>query len=83
MDRVAEDPDRIVQTGILLVKDKDLRPWLSVIAGAESLVSHTGGVLPVETARCSDLVRELPVRRRVWRRPLAIYDPGKIVIGLG
>ena len=31
------------------MKHKDLRPWLSVIAGGESLVSHAGGVLLVET----------------------------------
>jgi hypothetical protein len=36
------------------VKHEDLRP-LSVIAGGESLVSHAGGVLLVETARCSGL----------------------------
>jgi hypothetical protein len=35
------------------VKQKDLRPWLSVIAGGESLVSHAGGALLVETARLS------------------------------
>jgi hypothetical protein len=35
------------------VKHKDLRPWLSVIAGGESLVSHAGGVLLVETAQRS------------------------------
>jgi len=32
------------------VKDKGLRPWLSVIAGGESLVSHAGATLLVETA---------------------------------
>jgi hypothetical protein len=31
------------------VKHKDLRPWLSAIVGAESLVSHAGATLLVET----------------------------------
>jgi DDE family transposase len=64
------------------VKDKGRRPWLSVAAGGESLVSHAGGVLLVETARRSGLAKELSVRCRVWRRPLAVHDPGKIVLDL-
>jgi hypothetical protein len=39
------------------VKDKGCRPWLSVITGRESLVSHAGGVLLVETARRSGLAK--------------------------
>jgi len=61
------------------VKDKGLRPWLSVIAGGESLVSHAGATLLVETARRSGLSRELAKRLGPWRRPLAVHDPGKIV----
>jgi hypothetical protein len=53
-----------------------------VVAGGESLVSHAGGVLLVETARRSGLARELSARCRVWRRPLAVHDPGKIVLDL-
>ena len=41
------------------MKHKDLRPWSSVIVGGESLVSHAGGVLLVETARRSGLARGL------------------------
>ena len=41
------------------MKHKDLRPWLSVIAGGESLVSHAGGALLVEAARRSGLAEEL------------------------
>lgn len=63
------------------MKDKG-RPWLSVVAGGESLVSHAGGVLLVETARRSGLARELSARCRVWRRPLAVHDPGKVVLDL-
>ena len=64
------------------MKDKHLRPWLSVIAGGESLVSHAGGALLVETARRSGLAKELSARLGPWRRPLATHDPGKIVLDL-
>jgi hypothetical protein len=64
------------------VKDKHRLPWLSVIVGGESLVSHAGGSLLVHTARAAGLSRELSRRLRLWRRPLAIHDPGKIVLDL-
>ena len=61
------------------MKDEGLRPWLAVIAGGASLVSHAGATLLVETARRSGLARELSARLARWRRPLATHDPGKIV----
>jgi hypothetical protein len=64
------------------VKDKTLRPWLSVIAGGASLVSQAGATLLVETARRSGLIKELSSRLGRWRRPLAVHDPGKIVLDL-
>jgi Transposase DDE domain group 1 len=64
------------------VKDKHRRPWLSVITGGESLVSHAGGVLLVESARRSGLARQLSRRLGPWRLPLATHDPGKIVLDL-
>jgi hypothetical protein len=64
------------------VKDEHRRPWLSVIVGSESLVSHAGGALVVETARRSGLAKELSARLGPWRRPLATHDPGKIVLDL-
>jgi hypothetical protein len=64
------------------VKHKDLRPWLSVIAGGESLVSHAGGVLLVETARRSGLAGQLSRLLGRWRLPGATHDPGKIVADL-
>ncbi len=48
------------------------RPGLSsVITGGESLVSHAGGTLLVETVRRSGLARELSPRwpTLVWSRP--------------
>jgi len=64
------------------VKHKDLRSWLSVIAGGESLVSHAGGVLLTETARRSGLSGQLSRLLGRWRLPLATHDPGKIVADL-
>jgi DDE family transposase len=61
------------------VKHKDLRPWLSVIAGDQSLVSHAGGALLVETARRSGLSAQLSRLLGPWRLPLAVHDPGKMV----
>jgi hypothetical protein len=55
---------------------------LSVIAGGESLVSHAGGVLLVETARRSGLAGQLTRLLGRWRKPLAVHDPGKIVADL-
>jgi hypothetical protein len=64
------------------VKHRDLRPWLSVIASGESLVSHAGGVLLTETARRSGLSGQLTRLLGSWRLPLATHDPGKIVADL-
>jgi hypothetical protein len=64
------------------VKDKHHRPWLSVIIGGESLVSHAGGALLVEVPRRSGLAKELLTRLEPWRHPLAIHDPGKVVLDL-
>ena len=53
-----------------------------MIAGGASLVSHAGGALLVETARRSGLAGELSRQLECWRRPLAVHDPGKIVLDL-
>jgi hypothetical protein len=65
-----------------VVNDKHLRPWLSVIVGGESLVSHAGGALLVDTARRSGLAKQLSSRLGPWRQPSATHDPGKIVLDL-
>ena len=59
------------------MKHKDLRPWLSVIAGGESLVSHAGGALLVETARRSGLSAQLSRLLGPWRLPLAVHGIAK------
>jgi hypothetical protein len=53
-----------------------------VIIGGESLVSHAGATLLVETARRSGLAKLLSRLLGPWRRPLATHDPGKIVLDL-
>jgi DDE family transposase len=65
------------------VKHTDLRPWLRVIAGGESLVSHAGATLLVETARRSGLARQLSRLLGRWRPSRAgTHDPGKVVLDL-
>jgi hypothetical protein len=64
------------------VKDKQRRPWLSVITFGESLVSHAGGSLLVATARVTGLSSELCRRLGPWQGPWAVHDPGKIVLDL-
>jgi Transposase DDE domain group 1 len=64
------------------VKGSRLRPWLRVVAGGESLVSSAGAVLLVQTARVSGLDRLLGKRLAPWRLPVAVHDPGKIVLDL-
>jgi hypothetical protein len=46
------------------------------------VVSHAGAVLLTDTARKLGLDRELSVAFVPWRRPMAVHDPGKIVLDL-
>jgi hypothetical protein len=55
------------------VKDKQRRPWLSVITFGESLVSHAGGSLLVATARVTGLSSELCRRLGPWQGPWAVH----------
>jgi hypothetical protein len=64
------------------VKRSRLRPWLSVVAGGESLISSAGGVLLAQAARGCGLERALSVRLGRWRLPRAVHDPGKVVLDL-
>jgi hypothetical protein len=64
------------------MKSNRWRPWLRVVAGGESLICSAGGVLLVQTARAGGLDRLLGKRLAPWRLPLAIHDPGKIVLDL-
>jgi hypothetical protein len=53
-----------------------------VVAGGESLISSAGALLLVQTAQVTGLDRLLCKRLAPWRLPLAIHDPGKIVLDL-
>jgi Transposase DDE domain group 1 len=64
------------------VKGNGWRPWLRVVAGGESLISTAGAVLLVQVAQATRLDRLLGKRLAPWRLPLAIHDPGKIVVDL-
>ncbi len=60
------------------MKHKDLRPWLSVIAGGESLVSHAGATLLIETARRSGPAKE-GCGRRAARRHVTVDKLNKAI----
>ena len=64
------------------MNSKRLRPALSVVAHGESLISTAGAVLMCQTARVTGLDRALSKALALWRAPLAIHDPGKIVADL-
>src|ERR687888_2694222 len=81
-DRGCRRHERTELRGTPRVKHKDLRPWLSVIAGGESLVSHAGASLLVETARRSGLARQLSRLLGRWRLPGATHPPDKVVLDL-
>ena len=64
------------------MKDKGGRPWLSVIVGGESLVSHAGATLLVETARRSGLTKPvLPTSAPFWLDRLV--NAGALTAGVG
>ena len=63
-------------------KRNGLYPRLHVTTGASAAVGQAGGVVLIETLRASGLDRGLSAGLASWRRPLATYDPGKIICDL-
>jgi len=57
-------------------------PSLTVDTTAKRVVAHAGAVLLVATAGKVRLDRELSAALRPWMRPLAIHDPGKVLLDL-
>ena len=57
-------------------------PSLNVDTTAKRVVSHAGAVLLAATARRVGLDQELSTALRTWKRPLAIHDPGKVLLDL-
>jgi hypothetical protein len=57
-------------------------PSLIVDTTAQRAVSHAGAVLLAATASRIGLDRELSTALRPWMRPLAVHDPGKVLLDL-
>ena len=57
-------------------------PSLTVDTTAKRVVSHAGAVLLAATASRIGLDRDLSAVLRPWMRPLAVHDPGKVLLDL-
>ena len=57
-------------------------PSLIVDTTAKRVVSHAGAVVLAATAGRVGLDRELSAALRPWMRPLAVHDPGKVLLDL-
>jgi hypothetical protein len=64
------------------VKRSGLYPRVQADARGFGVVSQAGGVALVETIRVAGLDRALSAALAPWRKPLAIHDPGKVIIDL-
>jgi hypothetical protein len=63
-------------------KSTGLYPSLRVDATGKRVVSHGGSVLLALTADKVGLGRGLSAALRPWRKPMAVHDPGKILLDL-
>lgn len=63
-------------------KSTGFYPMPVLDAAGNGVVSHAGAVLLADTARTLGLDRELSAAFGPWRRPMAVHDPGKIVLDL-
>lgn len=59
-----------------------LYPRLRVDTARVAAVGQAGGVLLTETARIAGLDTALSAELARWRKPLAVHDPGKVVVDL-
>ena len=57
-------------------------PRVTVDTAGSGVVSHAGAVLLIETIRTLGLDRALSAALAPWRRPLAVHDPGKVLLDL-
>ena len=57
-------------------------PSLTVDTTAKRVVSHAGAMLLAATASRVGLDQELSAALRPWMRPMAIHDPGKVLLDL-
>ena len=59
-----------------------LYPRVRVDAAGSRLVSQAGAVVLTETIRAVGVDRSLSVALSPWRKPLAVHDPGKVLLDL-
>lgn len=64
------------------MKTTGVYPRVHVDTADVPAIGQAGGVLLTETARASGLDRALSAALGPWRKPLAVHDPGKIVLDL-
>jgi hypothetical protein len=64
------------------VKTTGLYPRVHVDTAKVTAVAQAGGVLLTETIRAAGLDRGLSEALAGWRKPLAVHDPGKILLDL-
>ena len=57
-------------------------PRVRVDAAPVGAVGQAGGVLLTRTAQATGLARALREALAPWRKPLAVHDPAKVVLGL-
>ena len=63
-------------------KSTGLYPTLRVDATGKRVVSHGGSVVLAMTADKVGLGRGLSAALAPWRKPMAVHDPGKILLDL-
>jgi hypothetical protein len=59
-----------------------LYPRVRVDTAKVSAVGQAGGVLLTDTVRAAGLDAELSAALAPWRKPLAVHDPGKVMLDL-
>jgi hypothetical protein len=57
-------------------------PRVRVDGAGKGVVSHAGGALLTATVRASGLDVALSAALAPWRKPLAVHDPGKVLLDL-
>lgn len=57
-------------------------PRLHVDTADVPAIGHAGGVLLTEAARTAGLDSSLSAALSPWRKPLAVHDPGKVILDL-
>lgn len=72
----------LAREGTPWVKSRTRRRSLSLSAGSESLISHAGAALLLETASVSGLRRELRRALEPWELARAQHHPGQVVLDL-